>query len=118
MAWGVSTLLVPGPDTRAEWSLEPTGSLAAKLSLCGIGYALPKAPRIVPSLGGFYAKLLPIGFGPRGRGVALLGSVSTEEVHPFRFPPLRQKKKRRKNNKKMIKNKLNKEAKDWFRDGC
>lgn len=88
MAWGVSTLLVPGPDARAEWSLEPTGSLAAQLSLCGIGYALPKAPRIVPRLGGFYAKLLLIGFGPRGRGVALLRSVSTEEVHPFRLSPL------------------------------
>jgi hypothetical protein len=30
-----------GPDARAESSLEPTGSLAAQLPFCGIGYAYP-----------------------------------------------------------------------------
>ncbi|EHK49820.1 hypothetical protein TRIATDRAFT_304099 [Trichoderma atroviride IMI 206040] len=89
-AWGGFDTIGPGPDTRAESSLEPTGSLAAQLPLCGIGYACPQVPRIVPSLDVFAAELLPIGLGPRSRGVALLGSVSTKEVHPFRLPPLRR----------------------------
>ncbi|KAM0457277.1 hypothetical protein ACHAPV_003184 [Trichoderma viride] len=42
VAWGGFDTIDPGPDARAESSLEPTGSLAAQLPLCGIGYAFPK----------------------------------------------------------------------------